>query len=443
MPLRIRHLALAAALLVAAALVGCSEGRKQPPKTTVSVVNAAPTRGQINFLREQHVEATLDYQAASNPLVFDEDQYNFNIETTLPGSSTPQLLDTFTQQVQHGTDYLFVVTEQGGSVVHLVFEKPAFSSTSAAQARVVHAAPSGPAMDVFITAPGADLASAAPLGSVTFEQATQATDLTPGDYVLTVTPAGDPGNVLFTSTPLTVGAGASLAFVVVQEAGEGLAPYGVVVAGTTPALLVDKDAPAGLELINAAADGAPRDVYLDGDFSAPLAAAIPARSVTTQLTVPAGTRKLSVTPAGNPGVVEVEQSYTAASARRESALIAGDAGSLKLAGVQDDPRPVVGESRVRFIDAATLFAGLSFYIVTSGTDVTTATPVTTLTPPAISARVAIPPGTYDLVLRDPTTSTNVAGPQSLTFADGGVVTILATNGTASGTADVVLLQGFD
>jgi hypothetical protein len=249
--------------------------------------------------------------------------------------------------------------------------------------------------------------------------------------------------VLFTSTPVTLAAGASLAFVVVQEAGTGLAPYSVVAAGSSGAVLFDKNAPSGLEIVNAAADGAPRDVYLDDDFSVPLAAAIPSPTVSMPLTVAPGARKLSVTPAGNPGVVEVEQSYSAAATGRETVLIAGDPGSLKLTGAQDDPRPIVGQSRVRFMNAATLFTALSFYIMTPGTDVTTVNPVTTLTVPGMSARVAIPPGTYDFVLLDPTTSTIVAGPQSMTFDDADVVTILATNGAASGTAAIVPLQGFD
>jgi hypothetical protein len=443
MPLRIRHLALAAALLAAATLVGCSEGRKQPPKTTVSVVDAAPTQGQIDFLREQRVEATLDYRAASSVLVFDEDEYSFNVRTTRPWDSSPQLLDTFSQQVQHGTDYLFVITEQSGAVTHLVFEKPTFSSTSEAEVQVIHAAPSGPAFDVFVTAPDAELAGATAIGSVAFEEATSPLDLAPGDYALALTEAGNPANVLFTSAPFTVAGGASLAFVVVQEAGEGLSPYSVVIAGTSTGGLVDKNAPAGLEIVNAAADGAARDVYLDDDFGAPLAAAVPSPAVAMQVTVAPGTRKLSVTPAGNPGVVEAEQSYAAAAGQRETALIAGDPGSLTVAGAQDDPRPIVGETRVRFMNAATLFTAIEVYIVTHGTDVTTVSPLVGLTVPAISGRVAIPPGTYDLVLRDPTTSTIVAGPQSLTFEDGGVASILVTNGADPGTANVVLLQGFD
>lgn len=438
------RLALFTALLVAA-LAGCSEGRKPPPKTTVTVVNAAPTQGAISFLREQHVEATLNYREASSPLLFDEDQYDFNIETSPPGAASPQLIDSFSQQVVHGTDYLIVLTEAGGSAVHLVLEKPPFSSTSETEARAVHAAPAGQPVDVFITAPDADLAAATPIGSVAFEQATDPLLLAPGDYVLTLTEAGNPANVLFASAPFTLGAGASNAFVITGDGGEGLAPYSVVVAGTGSGQLFDKNAFSGVEIVNAAADGAPRDVYLDADFSAPIAAAIPGNGVTMQLPVAAGTRKLTVTPAGNPGVVEAELSFTATATRRQTALIAGDPGGLKIAGIQDDPRPVVGESKVRFMNGATLFTGLAFFIVQPGVDVLSGTvsPVTTLTPAGLSARFSIPPGTYDVVLGDPSTSTVVAGPQSLTFSDGGLYTILATNGAGSGTANIVPLQGFE
>jgi hypothetical protein len=216
----------------------------------------------------------------------------------------------------------------------------------------------------------------------------------------------------------------------------------VLAVGPAGGQLFDKNAPAGLEFVNAAADGAPRDVYLDDDFTMPLLSAVPS-AVLSETTIPAGDRKLSVTPAGNPGVVELEQSFSGATGRRLTMLLAGDPGSLAMTGLPDDPRPIAGQSRVRFMDAATLFTSLNFYVVVPGTDLSTVLPFTTLSVAGVSARVVIPPGTYDLVVQDATSVTTVAGPQSITLTDSGVETILVTNGTTSGTVDVVLLQGFN
>lgn len=442
MPLTIRTLALAATALAIAGLSGCSQGRQPPEKTTVTVVNAAPTAGTVDFLRVRRVEATLSYRGTSGRLVFDEDQYDFNVETTRPGATQPVQLGTFSMQVMHGTDYLFVLTEDGGSVVPVVVEKPVFESTTEAEVGAVHAAPSQPPLDFYLTAPGADIASAAPLAGLQFEQAATPATVEAGDYVLTVTAAGDPADVLFTSTTLTLNAGESTTFVVAADTGAGIVPFTVVAAGPQPGVLIDKNAKAGVEVVNAAADGAARDVYLDADYGAPLLAAVPSPAASATAIVPPGARTLNVTPAGDTGVVEVEHTFTAVRGIRQTELVAGEPGTLEMIGLQDDAQFVAGEARVRFMDAATLFEALDVYIVPPGTDVTTVFPVVSLTQPAITQRIAIPPGQYDLVVRDPATSTIVAGPQDLTV-DEGVFSILLTNGATSGTVDAVFLQGFD
>ncbi|HEU4616416.1 MAG TPA: DUF4397 domain-containing protein [Gammaproteobacteria bacterium] len=442
MPSRTSLLSLAAGLFLALAATSCSEGRKPPPKTTVEVVNSAPTQGTLNFRREQRVETTLDFGASSTPLVFDEDQYDFNVTTTPPGASADTLLDTFSEDVVHGTDYLFVVTEEGGTVEHLIFEKPAFSSTTQAEAVVVHAAASQPPIDLYLTAAGTDITTASPIGSVSFKQGSAPVDLDAGDYVLTVTAAGDPSHVLMTFAPVTVAAG-NLAFVITDGTGDGLVPFSVVMTGPDGGQFFDMSTPSGLELVNAAADNGARDIFLDGDFTSPIYAAVPSPGATAQTIVAPGERKLSVTPAGNPGVIEVEQTFTAVPGRRQTQLLAGNPGSLTFTTAQDDPRPIVDQSRVRFMNAATLFTAVNVYIVPPGTDISTALPVTSLTVPAISSRVALPPGTYDVVVTASDTGAVIAGPQSVTVSGSGLYTILVTNGADGSTASIVPVQGFD
>ncbi|HEX5419859.1 MAG TPA: DUF4397 domain-containing protein, partial [Gammaproteobacteria bacterium] len=402
-------------------------------------------------LRVQHVEATLDFGATSGDLSFDEDTYDFHAQITPPGAATPTTVASFTQKVVQGTDYLFVLAEVSGAVQPLILATPTMTDTSQTQVAAVHAAPTIPSMDLYFVAPGADPASATPLGSLAFSGTLAPAGLAPGDYQLVLTDAGDPSMLDFRSQTMTLAAGAANDFVITEGDGEGLVPFSVVVSGPNGGILLDQNTPAGLEVVNAAADGAPRDLYLDGDYTAPVVSGLASPGVSPPLKIAPGDHTLDVTPAGNPGVVEIQQAFTAVQGGWQTGLIGGDPGSLAAVGVQDNRRPIAGEALIRFMDAATLFAtGVNVYLAAPGTDTTTILPVVTLTTPGLSQRGAFAPGDYELSLRDasgnviPFSDENgnlVAEPQPVSLPEG-LFTVLITNGTASGTARIVLLQGF-
>ncbi len=428
-----------AALAIAAS--ACQGGRTRPLSTNVQVVDAASALGTLNFVRQAHSETSLTFRQASGNLVFDEDTYDFHVDTMPPGATSATRLATFTKQVQNGTDYLFVLADDGNDgVTPITLEAPVFSSSTDTQVAVVHAAHTAAAMDAYIVAPGADPAGATPLGNVAFESTLAPSDLTAGDYQLVLTESGNPANVLFRSPTVTLGAGGANTFVITEGANGGLTPLSVVVAGPANTVLYDQNAQAGLEVVNAASDSGARDVYLD-DETTPRAAAVPSPSVTPTIQIAPGDHTANVTPAGNPGVSEVQGTFTATQGNTETLLISGDPGSLSVLGTGNDDRTIANDARVRFLDAAGAYTYLDFYLVAPGTDVTTVLPQTELAPPAISTWLDIAPGTYDLVVRDPTTSTVVAGPESVTLTQG-LFTILATNG-GSGTVNVIKLQGFN
>ncbi len=443
MPSRTLRPALAGLLLAAFAFTvsGCKGGITRPPSVNVQVVDAASALGSLDFVRQAHIESTLAFRQVSSNLVFDEDTYDFHVRTTPPGATSATEVTSFTKQVQHGTDYLFVLADDGnGGIAPITLAAPVFTSSTDAQIAVVHAAHSAAAVDAYVLAPGADPAAATPLGNVAFKGTLSPTGLTAGDYQLVLTESGNPANVLFRSPTVTLAAGSASTFVIADGANGGLTPLSVVVAGPASSVLYDQNAQSGLEVVNAASDGGARDLYLDSETT-PRFAAVPSPSVTQTIQIPPGDHSANVTPAGNPGASEVQGAFTASQGATETLLIAGDPGSLAVVGSTNDKRTIANDARLRFINAAGLFTYLDFYLVQPGTDVTTVVPQSELTPPSIGAWLDMAPGTYDLVVRDPTTSTIVAGPQSVTLTQG-LFTILVTNG-ASGTANVVQLQGFN
>jgi hypothetical protein len=435
-----RYAAMAALLLVSSALVGCDGGRTRPPPVTVRVVHAAPERPPIEFFRVRRNETQIDFRQVSGALRFDSDLYEFSAQTVDLSAAAPTLVGSFVQQLTPDHDYLFVLTEPNGVFTPIVVEKPIHSG-SESEIIAVHAAPSLSAMSLYIEQAGTDPVGAAPLGTLAFKDTIESATRAPGEYRLTLTDAGAPTNVQLRSGTFTLEAGQTYAFVIIDPADDSTAPISVTTVGLPVALLLDPSVPARAQVINAAADGEPRDLYLDDDFTAPLIAEAP-HAAYAYGDVTFGEHTLTVTPAGNPGVIELEDTSTYARSRYHSILIAGAPGDLEMAQIVDDPRRLANQARLRVMNGASQHEELHFYIVEPGGEITGRQPAFGLRPPAISARGSVPPGDYDFFLRDPVTQSIVAGPISVALSEG-IYSLLVLNGSTSSTVELVFLEDFE
>src|SRR5690606_23602478 len=114
----------------------------------------------------------------------------------------------------------------------------------------------------------------------------------------------------------------------------------------------DRGVLTGVQFFNAGADETARDVFVDADYTTPLVAALGYGAASGLTLVTPGTRDLSATPAGNPGVVEAEEELPATRGARVTALLAGESGDLSFALASDDSRRVPGHARLRFLNGA-------------------------------------------------------------------------------------------
>jgi hypothetical protein len=441
--MKLRHLnwfALLCPVLLLAA--GCDQGRPDQRKTTVRIANVAPSFVELSFRREQTNGTQLIFKG-STEASYGEDTYDFYVDSR---TLTADLGRTwsFTQDVRDGTVYTFVLTEDAGEIEPVILEYPSPTANDT-QARVVgvHAAGGFGAIDVYLERAGVGIAGATPQATLAFQQPLTARTLPTGDYEITLTEAGNPSNVLLTSGTINLGSAPST-FIITAESGEGTAALSVLLLQTTTAVLYDRNATAEMRVINGAADTLARDFAINREFSPPLFSAIPFATATSYATVPvAAGQPINVTPVGNPGVLELDQLVATTIAQRSTLLFAGNAGTLTHILAGDDGRRILAEAKVRFFNAASQFTALTdFVLVPAGEDPTTAFQRATLSWPGISLYDAIPPGDYDLALRQNVTTTLLAGPVRVTLAAGGIYGVMAINGASTSTADIVLLDDF-
>src|SRR5690606_4217190 len=130
----------------------------------------------------------------------------------------------------------------------------------------------------------------------------------------------------------------------------------------------------------------------------PLFAAVAPLTRSDQIHVEAGSRKLSVTPAGNPGAVEAETTSTLVRSRHNLALIGGDPGALEVAVTMDERRRITDHARIMFLNGATQFEHIEYFLVPPGTDVSNLSSTIILDAPSIGSRLTFSPGDYDLIV---------------------------------------------
>jgi hypothetical protein len=421
----------------------CDQGRDNPPDVNVLVANAVPTQEAITFRREEFGEpVTLAYRNSA-AFSYDEDQYDFHVEVTRPGATTPTRLASFSEELSANNDYMFVVMDVGGTIQHATLAFPKLAAGgSEARFAAVHAGPGVQALDIYLERPGTSIATVSPRGTLSFGAALSPGTLAAGDYELTATAAGDPANVLLTSPVFTLAAAAPVGFAIVADAEEGVVPFRVLVLRDAPSVLIDRNAQAGLRVLNGASDQGARDVAINGQFAPPQFASVPFASLSAYSLVPASELTVNVTPPGNPGVLELTQTITPAAAAKHTLIVTGDAGTLTHVIISDDGRRIPDQARLTLYNVARQFTQLDYFVVPPGTDITTVFPIASLTAPGVSTLFSIAAGTYDLVLRQNGTTNIVAGPTPITVAGGGIYGVLAVNGADTATANVVYLEDF-
>lgn len=440
--MNLRHVAscgLACAVLL---LAGCDDGRQPPGKVGVRVVNVAPGFEMLAFQREQESRAltTLSFKSSTES-IYDEDVYDFYVYERALGTHVARSW-TFAAELDSGHNYSFVLTEVGGEVQPIVIEHSAPPATNA-QIVALHAAAGLPAMDLYLEPSGVGIAGATPRGTFNAQEQISPRTLPGGDYELTLTAAGNPGNIFLTTTTITLPSGTESTFVVVPEGGQGTEQISVLVLQAQASILYDRDATSEIRVVNGATDQAPRDVAVDSQFSPPLFAAIPFGEPTPYAPYPTVAAKINVTPVGNSGALELEQTVAGFPGQRATMLFAGPAGTLFGAFALDDGRRINLEAKVRFMSAVSQFFAVDFVIAPPDGDPNFQGTASTLTAPGLSSSYTpLAPGEYDLYLYQTGTTTILSGPTRFSVEAGGIYSVLAVDGPDTATVGVRFLDDF-
>ncbi|HEY7613377.1 MAG TPA: DUF4397 domain-containing protein [Gemmatimonadales bacterium] len=207
---------------------GCSDDDSTGPagEAQVRVVHASPDAPNVDVLVDgDQVLGDVPYLAASDYL--DVPAGVRNVQVNAAGSSTSVIDEDL--DLTEGTDYTIIASGFAASLEPLVLtDDNAAPAAGNAKVRAIHGAPSAPAVDIYVTAPGADLGEATPvLTGVEFGDVADYVEVPAGSYQVRVTLAGTT-TVAIDSGTLTLTAGQVRTAIAVDAAGGG-APFDLLV----------------------------------------------------------------------------------------------------------------------------------------------------------------------------------------------------------------------
>ncbi|MBN8280202.1 MAG: DUF4397 domain-containing protein [Gammaproteobacteria bacterium] len=266
-----RFLAALAATLVVA---GCGGGGGEVDNDLAfRVVHVAPDAPAVNILLDGVVfRQAVPYKGGTNRVAATPREYTFAVEA-ITADGPLKLFPDQTVDLQAGVEYTLLALGEGsaGSAHPLqpLLIQNDFADIPADNVRlqVVHGAPDLAAVDVYLTAipdapaPLPPLAGATPLATVTYAAQPAARQLRPSDsYVIRVTPAGDPGTVLYTSNALAFASRLDVMMILVESDVAGESPLSVLLQTTGSGEALDRATVARARAVHLSPDSPALDL---------------------------------------------------------------------------------------------------------------------------------------------------------------------------------------
>ena len=358
--------------LVAAVLTGCNSGNgvgALPINTTVRVVNLVPNAPPITFTIDTNASLVTGLAFEQQTLYLDTTSGSHEFRVTDGGNST--LVDV-TETLANGQAYTFVVygpqeaansllladspisIPQGGIIVTI-------PNAGTFAVRLANLAEGVGALDMYLTAPGADLAFTAPtLINVALGQTTAFMPVNTGSYELRFAINGTKNVIYDTGTIITFGDQAIVQVVTYGKGSAKLVGATVLNLNTQGTGQVYQNTLARFKLINATSVGPPLNVFVDGALTL---ANVPFAGVSTYVKTLAIAQTLSVESTATPGASLLTFPATFAPATDSSVVVSGPPGALQALVLTDNNMPsATGRARVRFVNASPDLASLDVYV---------------------------------------------------------------------------------
>ncbi|MGU3812623.1 DUF4397 domain-containing protein [Vibrio diabolicus] len=264
-------------MVAALGLAACGSDSDTIEYSNLQAVHASSDAPLANvWINDKSSLTGVDYGMGSGYMKLREGMNSIHVDVQLPGDETATVIPKTELDLDSDLNYnVFVVGDADGSpnpVEPLVVTRSADSMADAnsLDVQVVHAASGVPAVDLYVTEPGADLASATPLMNLEYKASTGVLNIPAGEYQVRLA-VGD--SVAFDSGTVSLAANSNLTIAAISTGdSNSTSPVKLLVLdGSGSSIIEDMGSQAEVR-VGHLVDGAPIvDVNVNGAAFGPLA----------------------------------------------------------------------------------------------------------------------------------------------------------------------------
>ncbi len=446
-------------LVSAAALVlvlaGCSDSNNKKPDEVVpppaqfkvQALHASPDAPMVNLSIGSATVSNVDYKDGTGALSLDVGTYTVKVDGILPGGNATVIGPV---DLTFAADTLYRIVAVGGvaDIEAMVLEQPDTAvPAGSVRLRLVHAAPMAPQVDVYLTAPGADLTATAPAGTFSFGENLGPLEVPAGNYQARVTLTGNAAAVVYDTGTITLASGGNLLIAAVENTMTGTAPISLVVQDASGSSeILDAATPADLRVVHASPDAPPVDVVVNDDFANPLVSDLGYPDFTPFVSVPPATYNVKVTDSATQTVVPIDADLDLMAGVSYTVLAVGNLADIEPLVATDDARRVATNAKVRIIHASPTAQAVDIYVTAPGADINTVAPTLTAVPfKANTGFISLAEGSYDVTVTPTGTKDAAIGPATIAVENGGIYTAIARDaegGAGGAPLGLILMDDF-
>ncbi len=439
-------LSCAAVLLLGA----CGQESSLPTatgKASIRAINAIKTSQEISFLIEERLIGPAGYAAATSSASYDDLDYTFNIEVFYAGESARRRIASQFIDFEADKDYTLLVSGSLSNPALTLWEGDQRSFDEADtvfEAKFAHASASLGALDYYFADPGVAPALGSQVATLSFGEVSQPADFSAGDFVLTITTANDPTDVVYVSETTSIAARGAFIFMPFEGSANNTAPVIVRAINTAgdSISLPDPRFPPTIRFVNASMDLGTSDIYDDEALTSQLVADHAYLDVSAELGIPAEAITFYYTPAGDTTAVTLEAELTAFNGNRYRLVATGVAGSLVGTSFVPDLRPVDTHAKLRLLQVSNNFDFVDVYAVEAGTSIDDVNPTRFgIVPRQPSSTVQLAAGSYDLYVTESLQKVVLAGPYRVDVVRGDIVDMIVVDTVDPAVLDALFLSG--
>jgi len=393
----------------------------------LGVLHASPDAPKVDVsVNGDIVLSSVDYAKGSGFLNLDSDTYTIAVDGLLPAGEKATVIGPVDLNLEAQTRYVIIAANDVSNIEPLLVSAP-IEDVSAFNVRVqiIHATASAPKVDVYVTAPDADINETEPVGTLAYKDTLGPVEVPASTYQIRVTPKNSK-DVIFDSGSVALAGGSDLVIAAIANVGNGASPIELAVldkAGSS--IIMDKNTPASFRVIHDSPDAPAVDIVVNDSFDAPLVANLSYPEYTPFVDVPADTYNVKVAVAGTQTAV-IDANLTLPANFLGSVYAVNTLANIEPLILVDDKRRVATEAKIRLVHGAPSAPNVDIYVTAPDADIESVEPAfSNVAFKAETGYVSLAEGTYQVRITPTGTKTVVIDTQAITLNAGGIYTAVA------------------